>query len=128
MAGVFVKTAYQASYNTTTAQIHPIKVQPETLLASVGGVTNTAPAGTVTNPISAEVHKNKRAKGLHPRMVALKAPATAQPTGYAPGGITRIPCLTTAFYTACANATSATVVTYLGASYTVSYVTDEIVK
>lgn len=125
MAGNFIKSSYQASYNVTTPQIHPIKIQPETLLASIGGVANSAPAGAINNPISAEISRNKRQRGLHPRSVTLRAPTTAPPAGYMPGGLTKIPCLTTAFYTACTAATSATVVTYLGASYTVAYTTNE---
>jgi len=127
-AGVFTKTKYAASYGGGT-EIHPIRVQPETITCTVNSVANSAPAGAVTNPISALVTRGRRAKGLIVRTVTLRAPATGQPTGYKPLGLTTIPCLTEAFFNACAAATDATTVSYLGVTgFTVSYVSDERVR
>lgn len=127
-AGEFSKTKYAASYGDGTA-IHPIRVQPETVTCTVGGVANTAPAGAVNNPISALVSRGRRSKGLIVRTVTLVAPATSPPTGYKPGGLTTIPCLTETFYEACAVATDATTVSYNGSTtYKVSYVSDEKVR
>ena len=115
-AGAFTNSRYQASYGDGLA-IHPIRVQPETVAASVGGVTNAPPAGAINNPIQCRSTGGRRSFGLVARFVTLRAPATNQPDDYLPLGFTRIPCLTEAFFNAC---TKDATVTYLGASYTVS--------
>lgn len=108
-SGAFVRSKYTASYNS--AQIHPIRVQPETIAASIGAATNAAPTGATTTPISAKVSGSKRTIGLTARRVTIAAPATGQPTGYLPGGKTTIPALNQAFYDA---AIKGSAVTYLG--------------
>lgn len=114
-SGAFVRSKYQSSYDA--AQIHPIRVQPETIAASIGGVANTAPSGATTSPISAKVSGTRRSIGLTARRVTIAAPATGQPTGYLPGGKTTIPALTGAFFNA---AIKGAAVTYLGvATFTV---------
>lgn len=114
-AGVFINATYRASYGAGTA-IHPIRIQPETEAATIGSVDNARPVGAQTNPIQARVSGSKRSIGLIARSITIQAPATGQPTGYKPLGITRIPALTQAFYDA---ATKGETVTYLGVSYTV---------
>lgn len=89
-AGAFTNTKYEASYAGET--IHPIRVQPETLALVINSVTNTAPTGAITNPISAMVGSNKRKLGLHAAMVSIKFTGTP-PTGYQAGGILRLPLL-----------------------------------
>lgn len=127
-SGAFSKSKYAASYGDGT-NIHPIRVQPETITCSVNSVANTAPTGAVTSPISALVSRGRRARGLIVRTVTLRADATTPPTGYKPGGLTTIPCLTTAFFNACAAATDTTTVSYLGSTnWKVSYVSDEKVR
>lgn len=111
-AGAFVITKYAASYGDAD-QIHPIRVQPETITASIGGTTNAAPAGAINNPIQCRVSGGKRAIGLLARYVTIKFPATDQPTNYQAGGTTRIPALTTTFYNA---AVRGATVTYLNAT------------
>lgn len=113
-AGEFVTSRYQARYDSTA--IHPIRVQPETIAAAVGGVTNAPPSGAINNPIQARSTGGRRQIGLSARFVTLRAPATDQPDNYLPRGLTKIPALTPAFYNAC---TKDATVTYLGASYTV---------
>jgi hypothetical protein len=113
-AGVFLISRYAASYDTDA--IHPIRVQPETVEASVGGTTNAAPTGAITNPISASISLGVRALGLRPRIVTLKSPETNPPAGYAPLSNTRIPALNQAFWDACLKGTD---VSYLGATFTV---------
>jgi len=115
-AGTFSNAKYQASYGDGLA-IHPIRVQPETIAASAGGVTNAEPAGAINNPIQARSTGGRRSFGLVARFVTLRAPATDQPATYQPLGFTRIPALTEAFYDACVKGET---VTYLGAAYTVS--------
>lgn len=124
-AGAFVRSRYAASYGDAD-QIHPIRVQPETLLAtSNGGVANAPPPGAVTNPISAEVSGSKRSLGLKPRLVTLQV-AGDPPVGYIAGSTVRLPCLTTAFYISVTPV--GTLVTYLDAQWETVSVTNETVK
>ena len=87
-AGEFSTLAkYQASYDT--AQIHPIRVQPETLLlaldkAPAPDLVNTVPAGASTSPISALIGLSRRERGLRARFVTLKWTGSP-PTGYQAG-------------------------------------------
>lgn len=108
-SGSFTITKYAASY-ADGDQIHPIRVQPETLTAAIGSTTNAAPAGTINNPIQCRVSGGKRQIGLLARYITIQFPATGQPTGYQAGGTTRIPALTETFYDA---ATRGTNITYL---------------
>jgi hypothetical protein len=91
-AGAFVITKYQASYAT---QIHPIKVQPETLAMTIGTVTNDPPTGNVSSPISAQVSGSRKKLGLHARTIAVRFTGTP-PTGYSNRGTIRVPLLTQA--------------------------------
>jgi len=108
-AGAFNITKYAASYGNAD-QIHPIRVQPETVGATIGTVVNSAPTGNVNNPIQCRVSGGKRQIGLMARYVTIQFPSAGQPAGYQAGGITRIPALTEAFYNA---ATKGASVTYL---------------
>lgn len=119
-AGVFAFTKYEADY--ASGAIHPIRVQPETLLAASPDTTgdpsvvNAAPSGDVTNPISALSKLSRREKGLRPRFVVLRLPSASPPTGYKPSGLVRVVALTRAFYDDCLNGQT---VTYLGVACTV---------
>lgn len=91
-AGPFVLTAYEADYGTG-ANIHPIRVQPETEALTINGQGNDGPATTaITNPISATVSKSRRGLGLHPRMVTIRFTGTLPPE-YAAGRTYRVPLL-----------------------------------
>lgn len=114
-AGAYTIAKYQASYGAG-GEIHPIRVQPETIAAAIGSVTNAEPAGAQTNPIQARVSGGRRQIGLQARFVVLRAPSGSEPDGYLPNGLTRIPALTETFYNA---ATKGVDVTYLGTTYTV---------
>lgn len=109
-AGAFTITKYIASYGDGD-QVHPIRVQPETLAATIGGTANSAPGDALNNPIQCRVSGGKRQIGLLARYITIKFPATGQPTGYQAGGTTRIPALTPGFYDL---AIKGTAVTYLG--------------
>lgn len=110
-AGRFTKTRYAAAYNT--ANIHPIRVQPETLNLSIGGEANEAPTGEITNPISAVVSRGVNSKGLRPATVTLQwtgtSPATSGNTG-----VTTIPLLNADIRVQASTADDDTDVTYLG--------------
>lgn len=116
-AGIFTRATYEAEYAApTTLFLHPIRVQPETITAAIGSVTNEEPTTGTSNPISAVTSRNKRQRGLIPRTVTLQAPATGQPSGYKPLGITVIPALTPEFYNAAVAGASCS---YLGSTFTV---------
>jgi hypothetical protein len=115
-AGIFIETTYEANYGAGTAT-HPIKLQPETLLADIGGTANAPAAGAPNNPISALVSKSRRGLGLHPRFVYLLLTG-APPAGYEANSRARLVCLTTAFYALAA--IRGTVVNYLGTTWKVT--------
>jgi len=124
-AGAFVKSRYVADYGAGTA-VHPIRVQPETIDLVVATQDNDPTADAITNPISAVVSRGSRARGLRPRMIALRTPSTSPPAGYLPGGIIIVPALNKAIYAAAEAADSETEVTYLGLStFKVAYVIRE---
>jgi len=127
-AGGFVKSKYAASYDGG-GNIHPIRVQPETIACEINGVANEPPDGNINNPISALVSRGRRARGLIARTVTLRSPVSDQVSGYLAGGLTTIPCLNESFFTQASLATNLTVVGYNGiATYKVAYVTAERVK
>jgi len=112
-AGAFSDTFYAATYGNFT---HPIRVQPETLAASIDAVDNDPPTGPADNPISAAVSRSTRSLGLHARLVFAKLAGTP-PTGYAANAKVRIPALTEAFYD---QATKNATLDYLGTTWTVT--------
>lgn len=104
-SGPFVLSKYEAD----NGDIHPIRVQPETLSANVGAA-NTAPTGSVTVGLFASARKNRRAYGLGARAVRVRFTG-AVPDDYAPNQVLTVPVLTpTAFASAIIGATG----TYLG--------------
>lgn len=106
-AGNFVN----AIYVTDNGDKVPIKVQPETLTATVGGGANASGAAPADAGFpSADSSRSKKSIGIHARTVSLKFTATS-PTGYAANSILRIPVMTQAAWTA---ATKGSVVNYLG--------------
>jgi len=120
-AGAFTNAFYPATYGAFT---HPIRVQPETLLAAVGTQINESDAGPADNPISAQVGKSTRALGLHARVVFLKLAGTP-PTGYVVGSKVRLPAVDILFYAACVKGAT---VNYLGTTWTVTGRRAEVVR
>jgi hypothetical protein len=98
-------------YERDNADIHPIRVQPETII----GGTNPAPGGAPTSDISARVSGGRRTLGLTARKVRFVFTAGA-PTGYRPGSVLTLPVLTPAAYAAL---TRGSTFTYLGGTATV---------
>jgi len=123
-AGPFIVGRYSASYGDGE-QIHPIRVQPETVAATVGGVENGSSALEITNPISAQVSRSTRSLGLHARQVFARITGTP-PTGYSPGSLIRIPALSEAFFNAAA--VPGAEMTYLGTTWRVTGVRAEVVR
>jgi len=123
-AGRFTSSFYSASYGGGE-QVHPIRVQPETLLAGVGSITNGPAVTTITNPISALVSRNRGSLGLLARIIYLElAVEAAPPEGYSNRSRTKIPCLTAEFYNA-AIAPGDPEITYLGTQWNVAGSSDE---
>lgn len=104
--GTFVDSRYQRN----NGDIHPIRVQPETLLASFDATINTAPAGPTTSDITAKTSRGNRGFGLKPRTVTIKWTGVV-PDGYDPQGLVTIPVLQQAAWEAI---DKNTVITYLG--------------
>jgi hypothetical protein len=122
--GAFTRTKYEASY-LGGGDIHPIRVQPETISADAGGTTNAAPTGDKTSDISAVVSLGQRQKGLGARTVTLQWTTVPTGSGYLPNGYITIPALTPAFYNAC---TVGTEVSYNGGTAQVAFRTPETAK
>lgn len=114
-AGNFTTSKYQASYGSAD-QVHPIRLQPETIAATGGGESNDPPVDDVNNPISAIASRGNRQLGLRPRYIRCELAGTP-PTNYSENSIAKIICLTLNFYNAVA--IKGTTVTYLGTTWTV---------
>lgn len=93
--GAFVLSKYE----TNEGAIVPIKLQPETITATIGGTANAAPAAAVDPGYpSADVSRSKRAIGIHARTVTARI--TAPATDYLENTTVRIPVLTEAVWDA----------------------------
>lgn len=118
-AGPFQKTTYELD----SGAIMPIRVQPETIAAVIGAVSNDPPTGPATTTFgSASVSQGKRTNGVNARLVRIKFAPGSEPTGYAVGATVTIPLLTTAARDA---AGPGVAVTYLGSAGTVVGLTGE---
>jgi hypothetical protein len=110
-AGIFDISKYSSNILGT---VHRIRIQPETLAATLGGTANAAPSGTAVLP-SAQVSKSKRSIGINARTITIKFAAGDEPDGYKPDSPITIPWLqnNSAFLTAVPGITATT---YLGVS------------
>jgi len=106
-AGAFQISKYQSD---TTANIFAVRIQPETLTATIATVANAAPTGAVTMPGRLKLSAGRKTVGVRPRKVSIVFTATA-PSGYKAGAVERIVALTPAFFAAC---TIGATGTYLG--------------
>jgi len=108
-AGTFDISQYSSN---TLGTIHRIRIQPETLAATLGGTANAAPSGTAVLP-SAQVSQSKRSLGINARTITIKFASGDEPSGYKPDSPITIPWLqnNSAFLTAVPGITA---VTYLG--------------
>jgi len=122
-AGLFTDTIYQATYDTDIG--HPIRVQPETLLLTIGGVANSGVVPVTTSPISARVNSSKRSLGLNARVLRLKLTGTP-PANYSATSIVTVPIMSDSNFRTW-NVKN-TVATYLGTSWKVIGGTAETVK
>lgn len=90
-AGPFSTTA---KYQSNNGDIYPIRVQPETLAATLGGTVNASPAGAVTQQTSARASAAKRKIGMNARAVTFKVTAVPTGSGTPIGAILRLPVMT----------------------------------
>jgi len=99
-AGNFVTSRYETNSPALGGIIMPIKVQPETLLLTIGGVTNDPPAGAIDFPLRVSVSAGNTQYGVRPRKATLRFTG-APPTGYS-GDDVSVPLLTPAMAAAAA--------------------------
>lgn len=97
--------------------IHPIRIQPETLTLQVNGATNTAPAGDKTSQISANATGSLRQNGLNARRVRIRF-GDDPPQGYKPNSIITLPVLRKAAYDTMIEKGRGEAGTYQGAAVT----------
>lgn len=88
-SGRFVRSRY----TDDDGEIHPIRVQPETLAATLGGTANAAPTGATTADNAAKVTKGRREYGLGARFVTVAWNPGAAPEDYDERTLVKIPVL-----------------------------------
>lgn len=88
-----------SKYEADNDEIHPIRIQEETLGVTIGGQANTAPTTATTSSISARVSGGNRRLGLKARSVSF-AFKTDAPTGYKVDSPIRLPILKKVTYAA----------------------------
>ena len=103
--GAFNRSRYTRS--NTGADIHPIRIQPETLTLTFGGTANAAPTGAFTSDISASVSKGRRGIGLKARTVTFVFTGTP-PTGYKADSPITLPILQPALWAGLSRGTTGT--------------------
>lgn len=109
-AGAFVLSKYQIG---AAGAIHPVRVQPETLTATFGGVANAAPAAAVTSSLRLNISNGRRKKPGAVRKVRVKLTGGTLPAGYLANSTLTIPAMTQAAFAA---AVDGAAVAYLGAT------------
>lgn len=116
----------RASYETNDGNVVPIRVQPETISASIGATTNAEPATAILSGWpSACVSSGRTSCGINARLVRLQFDDGAAPDGYQEGGTITIPALTPAFFNAASVGQAAT---YLGSAATIVGRTAETIR
>lgn len=110
-AGVFTISKYETNSPALGGVIMPIRVQPETLAAVIGGVANAAPTGDVDFPLRVSVSATDGEYGVKPRKVTLRFTDQADlPDGYSGQDVT-IPMMTPAIAAAAIDGAAGTYLT-----------------
>lgn len=73
--GAFVNSRYQNGLN---GDIHPIRVQPETLTLDIGGTVNAPPAGAINSQRRAFVGSRRRRGAVNVRKVGVIVTAAGE--------------------------------------------------
>lgn len=110
-AGIFEVSKYETNSPALGGIIMPIRVQPETIAAIIGGVSNAAPAGDVDVPLRVSVSAGNTEYGVKPRKAVLRFTGAA-PADYS-GDDVSIALLTPAIAAAAIPGATGT---YLGAA------------
>lgn len=118
-SGAFVNTFYASQ--SDLPNIYPIRVQPETIAATVtpstgADVPNTPDAGPANVSTSAQVGGSTRRAGLHAPVIYASLTGSP-PTNYASNSRIVIPALNNAFYVA---AKKNTTLNYLGTTWRIT--------
>lgn len=112
-AGNFVDVLYESD----TADVHFLTIQPETAEATINGATNAAAAGPATSDFWFQRNRGATEYGGKPRFIRIRWNAGAAPTGYSQSRSLLVPVLTTAVFNGCSIGDA---VTYLGSAATIS--------
>lgn len=88
-AGAFVR----GRYSDDNTDIRPIRVQPETILATFGTTANVQPTAGIDTLPAAKVSGGRRSYGVHARYATIVF-ETDPPTGYKVNSPIRLPILT----------------------------------
>lgn len=110
-SGGFSRSKYELD---GSAQIVPVRVQPETILLDIDGTTNAEPAGNVTLSVTAYTRKSARQYGIGCRSITIAWNA-GPPANYEDENLS-IPILTVAAFAAINVGDTGT---YLGTACTV---------
>lgn len=114
-SGAFTRTFYERN----NGDVHPIRVQPETLTLNIGGA-NSAPAGPADSNISARVSGGNRGIGLRARTVTFVYDTA--PAGYKQDSPITLPWLQETTFDAIGKGSTGT---YGGQAITVLYTSPE---
>jgi len=87
-----------SKYESDAGNIYRVRVQPETLAATIGSA-NAAPAGATDTEGTIKINFSRRAFGITQRFVTVRFTATV-PTGYSADSTPRIPIMTKSVYDA----------------------------
>lgn len=79
-SGAFVRTFYELEA-ANGGGVTNIRLQPETLAATIAGTANAAPAGPATIPGSATISQGRRSAGINARYITISWDGSP-PTGY----------------------------------------------
>lgn len=82
-----------STYETNRGELHPVKVQPETITLVLGGNANAANPGDRTSNIRARVTGSRRGYGVFCRTVSIKFADGSAPAGYKQDSVIRVPWL-----------------------------------
>lgn len=117
--------AFQYSkYESDQGGIYRIRVQPETLAATVDATVNGAPTGAIDSQGTVRVSNPRRGFGITPRRISIRW-VGAPPTGYKADETVQVVILTPALYNA---ANIGDPVTYLATNATVTGKSAEVVR
>jgi len=112
-AGPFLRSRYVSD----EGDVHPIRVQPETIALTIDGTSNVPTTDSITIPISARVSGSRRGIGLRSRTVTFVF-TDNRPVGYEADSPLTLPWLQSSTFTGISRGDTGT---YLGGDIEVLY-------